>query len=254
MPLALAQDLPAGRRGWSGLARAAPLALALAAACGKDITVHVRTGDRPPGDTHSKAIVSSASTTLVAGVAVDRVQIVLRDLRMQENPTPDGSSSPGDQAVSPATVLVDLAGDRLAPGALTEIVPARSLRWASFYQVVLDLRPVTAEEAAADAALAALGAGNTLKISGRMPGGAPFTFVSAVSIVLVRSAVFRAGLNHNNLTVNVALNRWFQGPAGEPLDPTTTDPAVLSTIEANILDSIDTYMDDNVDGLPDPLG
>jgi hypothetical protein len=226
-------------------------------ACGKDITVHVRTGDRPPGDTHSKAIVSAASstsTTLVAGVAVDRVQIVLRDLRMQENPTPDGSSSPGDQALSPATVLVDLAGDRLAPGALTEIVPARSLRWASFYQVVLDLRPVTAEEAAADATLAALGVGNTLKISGRMPGGTPFTFASTVSVVLVRSAVFRAGLNHNNLTVNVAMNRWFQGSAGEPLDPTTMDPAVLSTIEANILESIDTYMDDNVDGLPDPLG
>jgi hypothetical protein len=254
MPLTLAQDLPAARRGRARLARAAPLALALAAACGKDITVHVRTGDRPPGDTHSKAIVSSASATLVAGVAIDRVQIVLRNLRMQENPTHDGSPSPGDQALSPAMVLVDLSGDRLAPGALTEIVPARSVRWASFYQVVLDLRPVTAEEAAADAALAALGAGNTIKISGRMPGGTAFTLVSGVSVVLVRPAVFRAGLNHNNLTVNVALNRWFQGPAGEPLDPTTTDPAVLSTIEANILDSIDTYMDDNVDGLPDPLG
>jgi hypothetical protein len=187
----------------------------------------------------------------VGGIAIDRVQIVLRDIRLQESPTPDGAPAPGDQAVSPPTLLVDLAGDRLAPGAMTEIVGARSLRWASFYQTVLALRPVGADDVAADPALAPL-EGRTLVVTGRLPGGAPFTFESAVATVVVRPSVFRAGLNHNNLTVNVAPNRWFQGPAGEPLDP--TDPAVHATIEANILASIDAYMDDNVDGIPDFLG
>ena len=231
--------------------RAAPLALVLAAAaCGKDITVHLRTGDRPPGDTPA-AVAASSSAQLVAGIAIERVQIVLRDLRMQENPTADGSAASGDWAVGPAALLVDLTGGQLAPGAMTEIVPRRSLKWSSYYQTVLDLRPVTAEEAAADPALLPL-VGSSLVITGRLPGGAPFTFQSSVAVVIVRSNVFRAGLNHNNLTVNVALNRWFQGPAGEPLDP--ADPTVHATIEANIVDSIDAYMDDNVDGLPDRLG
>jgi hypothetical protein len=235
----------------NGLSRLVPLALGLAVACARDITVHLRTGDRPPDKSHPASAASSTAPPLVAGFAIDRVQLVLRELRLQESPTTDGAPAPGDQAVSPPTVLVDLAGDRLAPGALTEIVPARSLRWASFYQSVLELRPVTSDDVAADPALAPL-QGRTLVISGRVPGGAPFTFESAVTAVLIRSSVFRAGLNHNNLTVNLAPNRWFQGATGEPLDP--TDPAVHATIEANILESIDAYMDDNVDGLPDPLG
>jgi hypothetical protein len=60
------------------------------------------------------------------------------------------------------------------------------------------------------------------------------------------------GLNHNNVTINFALNKWFLGPNGEPLDP--RDPAAHATIEANILESIDAYMDDNRDGNPDSLG
>jgi hypothetical protein len=232
----------------TGLARAAPLALVLAAACAKDITVHLRAGDPPPDPNVEKRAVSSA---LVGGFAVDRVRIVLREIRLQESPTADGAPADGDEGVSPPTVLVDLAGDRLAPGAMTEIVGARSVSWASFYQVVLELRPVTAEDVAADPALAAL-EGRTLVVEGRSPGGTPFTFESAVAAVLVRPSVFRAGLNHNNLTLNVALNRWFEGPAGEPLDP--ADPAAQGTIETNIVDSIDAYMDDNVDGVPDFLG
>jgi hypothetical protein len=231
--------------------RAAPLVLALSlGACSKDLTVTLRAGDRPPDPEHG-AIVDVSQAALVSGIAVDRVQLVLRDVRLQANPTADGAPAVGDAAVSPPTVLVELSGGQLAPGAMTEIVSARDVSWDSFYQTVLELRPVTDDEVASNPALEPL-RGQTLVVTGRLPGGAPFTYESRVARVLVRPAVFRAGLNHNNLTLNVALNRWFEGPGGEPLDP--MDPAAASSIEANVVESIDAYMDDNRDGNPDFLG
>ena len=230
--------------------RAATVALTLvAAACAKDITVNVRAGDRPPDPDHAALVAEDA--LLASGVAIDRVQIVLRDVRLQANPTADGAPAPGDVAVSPPILLVDLSDAGLVPGGMTEVVPARSLSWESFYQVVVELRPVTADDGASDPALAPL-VGRTLVVTGRLPGDVPFTYESDVASVLVRPAVFRAGLNHNNLTINIAPNIWFQGAEGEPLDP--QDAAAQPIIEANILESIDAYMDDDRDGNPDFLG
>jgi hypothetical protein len=228
--------------------RVAPLALTLfAAACAKDITVNVRAGDRPPDPDHAILV---RDTLLASGIAIDRVQLVLRNIRLQANPLPDGSPAPDDAAVSPPILLIDLSAAGLDPGAMTEVVAARDLIWKSFYQTVIELGPVTADEAA-DPALAPL-VGRTVVVTGRLPGGAPFAFESGVTSVLIRTSVFRGGSNHNNLTVNIAPNTWFQGSAGEPLDP--SDPATHPTIEANIIESIDAYMDDNKDGNPDFLG
>jgi hypothetical protein len=228
--------------------RAVPVALAFVAACAKDITVNVRAGDRPPNPDQAAVV---AGALLASGIAIDAVQIVLRDIRLQANPVADGAPAPGDVAVSPPAVLVDLSGAGLVPGAMTEVVATRSVSWKSFYQVVLELRPVTADDGASDPALAPL-VGRTLVITGRLPGDIPFTYESDVASVLVRPAVFRAGLNHNNLTINIAPNAWFQGDGGEPLDP--RDAAARPIIEANILQSIDAYMDDDRDGNPDFLG
>jgi len=236
------------------LLRAAPLLLALASvACGKDISVKLRAGDRPPNTDSPTPVPSGVGDrrVLAGGVAIDRFQIVFRDMRLQANPTADGSAAPGDQSIAPPLLLVDLSGAQLDKDAMTEIVAPRSVAWKSYYQTVIGLAPVTADEAAADPALAPL-AGQTVVITGRLPGGAPFTFASSMSSVLVRPATFRNGLNHNNVTVNVELNRWFSGPDGAPLDP--SDPASQPTIETNIRQSIDAYMDDNRDGDPDPLG
>jgi len=227
---------------------AAALAL-VAAACAKEITVNVRVGDRPPDPDHAALVIDEA--LLASGVAIDRVQIVVRDVRLQANPTGDGAPAPDDIAVSPPVLLVDLSDAELAPGAMTEVVPARSVSWKSFYQVVLDLRPVTADDSVSDPALAPL-VGRTLVVTGRLPGDVPFTYESDVASVVLRPAVFRAGLNHNNLTINIAPNVWFQGDGGEPLDP--RDAAAHPIIEANILESIDAYMDDDRDGDPDFLG
>ena len=221
-----------------------------AAACARDITVTVRAGDRPP---NPDPVPTTGSTKLLlaAGVAIDQFQIVFRNFRLQPTQIADGAPSPNDARIGPATLFVDLLGAQLDPGALTEVVPPELVRWASFYQSAVDLSPVSQDDVAADAALAPL-LGKTFVIAGRLPGGAPFTFESSVATVLVRPATFRMGLNHNNVTVNIAPNMWFQGPNGEPLDP--RDPANAATIEANVLGSIDAYMDDNRDGKPDSLG
>jgi hypothetical protein len=238
------------------LGLASVLLLALTAmACSKDLTITLRAGDRPPNpDPESNHPVSdhpTASLKVVAGIAVDRVQIVMRDIRFQSNPTADGSAAPGDDAVSPPLLLVDLTGTQLGDGAMTEIVAARDVSWESFYQTILDLRPVTADEVAGDPRLAPL-LDRTLVINGRLPGDVAFTFVSSIQAVLLRPSVFRVGTNHNNLTLNLALNRWFVGADGKPLDP--RDPAASAAIEANILESIDVYMDDDRNGQPDCLG
>jgi hypothetical protein len=73
-----------------------------------------------------------------------------------------------------------------------------------------------------------------------------------MTTVLVRDEVFRMGMNHNNVDINIAPNTWFALPDGGVLDP--TDPAAAQQIEANVAASIDAYEDDNMDGVPDPLG
>ena len=223
-----------------------------AVACGRDTTLTVRAGDRPANpDPATSPAQAGAHSLLAAGVAIDRLQIVLRDFRLQTSQNTAGTPSPDDARIGPAIVLVDLMGPQLDPGAMTEIVPAELVRWASFYQSVITLSPASQDEVAANPALAPL-LGRTLVITGRVPGGAPFTYESSVAAVLVRPATYRMGLNHNNVTINIAPNMWFQGPNGEPLDP--RDPAIAPTIESNILESIDAYMDDNRDGKPDSLG
>ncbi|BDG05685.1 hypothetical protein [Anaeromyxobacter oryzae] len=242
------------------------LALALfATACGQDMTVDVRMGDRPPNPDSpppssqevaargAPATSSTSSALLAAGVAIDRFQIVLHDIRLESSRTQNGEHTPGEAVIGPGPVLVDLSGTQLDPGAMTEVVPAAHVAWKSYYEVDLDLRPVTQAEVDANPALAPL-LGLTFVIHGRTASSGPFTLGSSMQTVLVRPATFRNGLNHNNTTINIAPNRWFVGQDGAPLDPGSADPAVRAAIEANVAASIDGYMDDNRDGNPDPLG
>lgn len=243
-----------------------PVALALfATACGQDMTVSVRMGDRPPNPdtpTPSTQLASRGAATptsspsdalLAAGVTIDRFQIVLRDIRLESSQTQKGEHTPGEAVIGPGPVLVELSGAQLDPGAMTEIVPAAHVAWKSYYEVDLDLRPVTQAEVDANPALAPV-LGRTFVIHGRTASSGPFTLESSMQTVLVRPATFRNGLNHNNTTINIAPNRWFVGQDGAALDPGSADPAVHAAIEANVAASIDGYMDDNRDGDPDPLG
>ena len=222
------------------------------------MTVTVRMGDRPPNpdappSTQPSATGSASGALLAAGITIDRFQIVLRDIRLATTRTDSGERTPGEAVIGPGPVLVDLSGAQLDPGAMTEIVPASHVVWRSFYELDLDLRPVTQAEVDGRPDLAPL-LGRTFVIHGRTPSGGPFVLESSMQKVLIRPATFRNGLNHNNTTINIAPNLWFVGQDGAALDPGSADPAVHAAIEGNVEGSIDGYMDDNRDGQPDPLG
>ncbi|MGZ6125970.1 MAG: hypothetical protein ACXWLR_13470 [Myxococcales bacterium] len=228
--------------------RILPLSIAvlIATACAQDLSVHVRGGDRPPDPGY---------LVLSSGVDVDQFRIVMRNLRLQSQPTDGGvQDTPGARIIGPGPYLVDLPAAALTGGAFTEVFSGYSIGAKGFYEMDIDLAPVSDADVQAVPALAPL-LGKTFVISGHYPqGGVPFTFESSTKQVLVRESVFRMGMNHNNLDVNIAPNTWFVNPDGGVIDPNTTDPALRATIEANVAASIDAYEDDNMDGVPDPLG
>jgi len=231
-------------------------AMLVAAACAKQVTVHVRGGDRP-ADPQFLFVASGspgpATLVVSGGVAVDRFRMVLRNLRLQSEPTDGVNDTPGVELIGPDVYLVDLAPSALANGVFTELIGNFQIDAKGFYEMDLDLSPVTGSDVQAKAELAPL-LGKTFLIEGRNGEGKSFLFESSVARVLLRESVFRMGLNRNNLDVNVAPNTWFRDPDGSPLDPASTDPAVRRQIEENVAASIDAYEDDDMDGNPDPLG
>lgn len=215
---------------------------AVAAGCAQDLSVHVRGGDRPP---------NPEFLVVDGGVEVDRFQVVLRNLRLQSVQTDGGFDSPDARFIGPGPYLVDLPAASLTGGAFTKLISDYGIGAKGFYELDIDLAPVSDADVQAVPELAPL-LGKTFVISGRTQQGEPFTFDSSLRQVLVRQTVFRLGMNHNNIDVNIAPNTWFVQPDGGVLDP--ADPAVHGLIDSNVAGSIDGYEDDNLDGNPDPLG
>ena len=213
-------------------------------ACAQDISVHVRGGDRPPNPGY---------LVLQNGVDVDRFQVVLRNLKLQSEPTDGGVDTPGAHLLGEGPFLMDLPAASLSGGALTEILSGVHIGAKGYYEMNIGLSPVTDGDVAAAPGLAPM-LGKTFVITGRNQNGVPFTFASSVTQVLVRDEVFRMGMNHNNIDVNIAPNAWFVDADGGVIDPVTATPAQRALIETNVAGSIDAYEDDNMDGEPDPLG
>jgi len=231
-----------------------------ASACAQEVTVHVRGGDRPPDSEFLFVARGQAQATtpgslvVTGGATVDKFQIVLRNIRLQAEPIDGGSvDSPGASIIGPNGYLVDLPGSSLAGGTFTPLVDRGDTGAKGFSEMDIDLSPVTDADITAQPELSPL-SGRTFEITGHNQAGVPFTIQSTVGVVLPRQSVFRMGLNHNNLDINIAPNQWFAVPDGGTLDPASIDPAVRSQIEQNVLDSIDAYEDDDMDGNPDPLG
>jgi hypothetical protein len=229
------------------------VAISISAACSNDMSVHVRGGDRPPNPEElmpSDGVARSGGLA-VNGVTVERFQIVLRSMRLQEAPTDGGSDAPGAEYFGPGPYLVDLLPPGLSGGALTELISKYIIGPKSYYEMNVNLQPVSASDVELKPALAPL-QGRTFRIAGSNAQGVPFTVESTMSRLLIRPSVYRLGTNHNNLDVNIAPSRWFENPDGGTLDP--ADPAAHQQIEENVAASIDAYEDDNMDGEPDPLG
>ena len=236
--------------------RAGPalVAISISAACSNDMSVHVRGGDRPPNPEElirASDVAGSGGLAVNGDVTVDGFQIVLRSLRLQEAPTDGGVDAPGAEYFGPGPYLVELPPASLTGGAFTELVPKYVVGPKSYYEMDINLQPVSAGDVALEPALAPL-QGSTFRITGTNAQGVPFTFESSMARELIRPSVYRLGTNHNNLDVNIAPNTWFQLPDGGTLDP--ADPAAHQQIEENVAASIDAYEDDNMDGVPDPLG
>jgi hypothetical protein len=231
-----------------------------ASACAEQVTVHVRGGDRPPDSEFlyvardTTQATTPGSIVVTGGATVDKFQIVLRNVRLQSQPIDGGSvDTPGAAAIGPSGYLVNMPGSSLGGGTFTPLLSHGGLGAKGFYEMDIDLSPVTDAEITAQPELSPL-LGRTFEIIGTNQAGVPFTIQSTVGVTLPRESVFRMGLNHNNLDINIAPNRWFETPDGGTLDPASADPAVRSQIEQNVLHSIDAYEDDDMDGNPDPLG
>ncbi|HET9598209.1 MAG TPA: hypothetical protein VFP65_21660 [Anaeromyxobacteraceae bacterium] len=239
-------------RGGALLALAAA-SLAAAGGCAQDLEAHVRVGPRPPNpDSDTPRYVDRGTRTPPPGYTVDRFRLVLRNVRLQSDPTDAGEPTADVRVVVPGPILVDLSGAQLAPGALTRIMSGYGIGAKGFYELDLDLSPVTDADAAAHPELAPL-LGKTFVIEGRRPDGSAFTFASSLQQTLLRPSVYRMGMNHNNLDVNLDTDLWLIGPGGAPADPGSDDPGTRAVIEENVAGSIDAYDDSNVDGEPDPL-
>jgi len=230
------------------------VAIALSAACSNDMSVHVRGGDRPPNpeELGPPAHVSrSRGLAVNGGATVDRFQVALRSMRLQAAPTDGGADAPGAEYFGPGPYLVDLPANGLSEGALTTLIGKYIIGPKSYYEMDINLQPVSASDVELNPELAPL-QGRTFRIIGTNAQGVPFSVESTMSRELIRPSVYRLGTNHNNLDVNIAPNRWFELPDGGTLDP--ADPAAHQQIEENVAASIDAYEDDNMDGVPDPLG
>ena len=228
--------------------------ISISAACSNEMSVHVRGGDRPPNPEElvlSYGVSSSGGLLVSGGVTVDRFQIVLRSLRLQEAPTDGGADAPGAEYFGPGPYLVDLLAPSLSGGTFTQLVAKYVVGPKSYYEMDINLQPVSASDVLLAPGLAPL-EGRTFRITGTNAQNVPFTFESTMSAELIRPSVYRLGTNHNNLDVNIAPNGWFELPDGGVLDP--ADPAAHQQIEENVAASIDAYEDDNMDGEPDPLG
>ena len=230
------------------------VAISISAACSNDMSVHVRGGDRPPNPEElvvSYGVGASGGLVVKGGVTVDRFQIVLRSLRLQEAPTDGGVDAPGAEYFGPGPYLIELLPDGLTGGTLTELISKYIIGPKSYYEMDINLQPVSASDVVLKPQLAPL-EGRTFRITGTNAQGVAFTIESTMSQELIRPSVYRLGTNHNNLDVNIAPNRWFELPDGGTVDP--ADPAAHQQIEENVAASIDAYEDDNMDGVPDPLG
>ena len=231
-------------------------ALLIALACAREVSVHIRGGDRPPDPDYlvlANPPAPPGSLAVKGGASVSSFRIVMRNLRLQSEPTDGSVDSPGAEFIGPGIYLVDLPPSALEDGAFTSLISEFHIDPKGLYEMDIDLAPVTAAEVQATPALSPL-LGKTWMIEGQDAHGTAFVLESAVARVLVRESVFRIGFNHNNLDVNIAPNTWFVGPDGGVLEPASTDPGVRAQIEANVAASIDAYEDDDMDGNPDPLG
>jgi hypothetical protein len=210
--------------------------------------------------------ITSTSLDLGNGITLDRVRIVVRELKVELDPTGASSTTtatnvplasnnttkvegePGDPSEPTfGPILIDLKGTAIAGGieqAVTGLVPE-----GSFHEAKIAIGPLTTAQAGTDQGLGEMVAQNASVIIDGKVDGTPFAFVSSlVAEIDVESEFVVNDTKSNNITVDVDPRGWFGGSGASRLDPL---PANQTAIESLIKAAIIAFEDDDLSGQED---
>lgn len=255
---------------------AAALAIGLAGCKGSSGNLSVSAGAQTAADGGA-----SGSLDLGNGIAIDRVRVAVRELKLErgedgEDAGVDGgshsltarASSTGDDhggngggddgsghdgeghdgdEIEFGPFLVDLSGAQLASG-ISQVV-SREVPAGTYREIKISIGPVTSGTGSAGTVFADLN-GQSVIVDGTVDGTA-FTFASAITAQLKREGeiVVAADGSFKNVTLSVDPAAWFVGPDGARLNPSVAADAAV--IIANIKASIKAFDDDDHDGHDD---
>jgi hypothetical protein len=228
------------------------------------------------GQTSSEAVpeVDGAFTVRDAThtLTITRAAVVLSELELATTTTPCGSDddagddhgdhSGNDHAdgrhgdhcaeLELGPLLVDLPVDSSVSTVLTLAIPA-----GTYAQLEAKLRPVRDDDESARAFRAAHPelVGASVRVEGTFDG-APFVYTGAprAHLELEFDPPLEVNGDGTNITVHVALDRWFTGADGAIIDPATAAPggSNAAVVAGNILRAFHAFRDDDRHGHDGP--
>ncbi|MCA1826162.1 MAG: hypothetical protein ABR567_22305 [Myxococcales bacterium] len=214
-----------------------PLVLMAAACSGSNLSLSVRAG--------SSAASSASSLTLSNGIAVSRIRIVVRDIKLERARSADaGNDELEEHEMQAGPFLVDLSGTTLDSGAPAQLAAA-SLPAGTYREIKFKIhRPESSESS--DAGIQAMATAGASIVADGTIDGAAFSFSTPMDVEQEVEGSFDLA-SGSNLTLNVDPSGWFGGSVR--LDP--RDASVRGQIESNIQHSFKAFKDDNHDGHDD---
>ena len=228
----------------------------LAVACGGSakLSLSARAGPSVAG----AAVASPTALTLSNGIVVNRVRVVISELKLETatsaaalatiaaSADADGGTAeaPGEDEIEAGPFMLDLSGVAL-DGTVQKVLDA-SFKPGTYNEIRFKIHKVSAAEST-DAALKAMSdAGASIIVEGTIDGAA-YSFVSSLEAQQKSEGAFDLTAD-SNLTLNMDESNWF-GAGTARLDPRAE--ANRSQIENNIKSSFRAFRDDNHDGHDD---
>jgi len=190
---------------------------------------------------------SGSALTLSNGIVLNRVRIVVTEIRLELARSPDaGVADLEEHEMAIGPYLVDLSGTSLDSGAPVTLTTA-SLPAGTYEEIKFKIhKPLSSEPGVStDAGLQAMAAAGASIIADGTIDGVAFSFSTPMDVEQELEGNFVLD-SSSNLTLNVDTSTWFGGSGSARLDP--RDPSVGSQIEANIQRSFKAFRDDDKDG------
>lgn len=225
---------------------AVALAAVLAGCGGSNLSFSAKAG--------SSATTTAASNALTVsnGAVVNRIRIVIRDLKL-EKASGNLSDDSDDDEIKAGPFLLDLQGTTLENGAVEKVVDA-PFTPGQYKEIKLKVHKPSGSEdgnvVSSDPGIAEMASKNASIIVDGTFNSSAFSYVTDIEA----QQKFEGNITLNagsNITLNVDPTNWF-GTAAAPLDPTVA--ANKSAIDNNIRSSFRAFHDDNHDGHDDESG